>query len=84
MHFLNNIKYKRIYIELLNNKMYLNKNNIKKFIYFYRTINKINNNIDIFINTFKFIILNIYISTSINNNILIYCPFFNTYKICYF
>ena len=57
--------------------MYMNKNDIKKFIYFYRTINKINNIIDIFINTFKFNILNIFISTSINNNILIYCPFFN-------
>ena len=34
--------------------MYLNKNDIKKFIYFYRIINKINNIIDIFINTFKF------------------------------
>ena len=63
--------------------MYLNKNDIKKFIYFYRTINKINNIIDIFINTFKFNISNICISTSINNNILIYCPFFNKCKICY-
>ena len=58
--------------------MYLNKNDIKKFIYFYRIINKINNIIDIFINTFKFNILNIFISTSINNNILIYCPLLNT------
>ena len=46
--------------------MYLNKNDIKKFIYFYRTINKINNIIDIFIKTFKFNISNISISTSIN------------------
>ena len=63
--------------------MYLNKNDIKKFIYFYRTINKINNSIDIFINTFKFNISNISISTSIINNILIYCSLFNKCKICY-
>ena len=56
---------------------------LKKIIYFYRTINKINNSIDIFINTFKFSILNTSISTSINNNILIYCPLFNTCKIYY-
>ena len=65
--------------------MYLNKNDIKKFIYFYRIINKINHTIYIFINTFKFNILNINISTSIIINIiLIYYPFFNICKICYY